>query len=346
MLNNQTYSQRASQGANLLLSDYLKLRSEESLCLILDGQFKAIYAESIAYIEEAAQHMGVNLSIVYDSPDYLFKRLEADVYLFAGRNKSHKKKEGMAIAQQGGRVFRSFDFGIDLLELALQTPRDILVNLNDRLISRGQCSRQASIRSFDGTDLQISFGEQFFWTDSYGAGSNAFPGILPPGEINTFPLSVDGVIVASGALNSSISLPCSPIVDSCALTLEFEDSYCYRWQADSVLLQQTLDLLFSIENACRVGEFGIGTNLGVTQFVPYVSHINERRPGPHIGLGTPTQPAGTTDWSSLVHLDIILPDASVWFDDQLVYDGHRFIEPLASDTFAPVISNRLLVDAV
>ena len=348
-------NQSAYKGAIILLSDYLELKAGERLYVILDRRYQSFYGESVCYLEEAARRLGGKISVVEDKRiddhpgcDFRdwYQDLEADVYLFAGRAKSHRKREGLAIAKEGARVFRSFDFGVDLLESAFQTPKKVLVSLNDWLISKGEISSKAFIRSSDGTDLQIDFDSKFPWTDSHGTGSGQFPGVFPPGEVSTLPANVNGVVVASGALNSSVSIPCSPIIDSYGLTLEFRNSWCHTWRAESTLLQQTLDALFTVDNARRIGEFGIGTNLGVTRFVPFLSHINERKPGPHIGMGTPTQLPGTTSWSSLVHLDVIVPGASVWFDDQLVYDGSEFVEPLISNAAMPAKRNRLLVDAL
>ena len=62
---------------------------------------------------------------------------------------------------------------------------------------------------------------------------------------------------------------------------------------------------YATENARRVGEVGLGTNVGIRRFVPMVSFINERVPTLPLGFGAHLQPPGLA-YTCHVHLDLIL----------------------------------------
>ncbi len=67
--------------------------------------------------------------------------------------------------------------------------------------------------------------------------------------------------------------------------------------------------------ARHVGEFGLGTNPGIGDFIAYNSHINERRCGLHLGFGQHNQSLKRVSYVADVHLDLITRGALVWVDD-------------------------------
>ncbi|WP_204080119.1 hypothetical protein [Mycobacterium riyadhense] len=96
-----------------------------------------------------------------------------------------------------------------------------------------------------------------------------------------------------------------------------------------------------------IGEVGFGTNEGITEWVNFLSHINERHPGLHLGLGTPSQPQSKVGWGSPLHLDMILDGCRIWFDDALVF-SNGFWDRAALNTLrlGATVHDVLHVDAV
>lgn len=108
-----------------------------------------------------------------------------------------------------------------------------------------------------------------------------------------------------------------------------------------------LSNFFEVENADRVGEVGFGTNEGITEWVGFLPHINERHPGLHLGLSTPTQPRTTVGWTAPLHLDMILDGCSIWFDEALVFsDGRWDRAALDSQSQGHTVGEVLHIDAV
>jgi hypothetical protein len=70
--------------------------------------------------------------------------------------------------------------------------------------------------------------------------------------------------------------------------------------------------------AYNVGELGFGTNFCVRDPIAMNSHINERRPGVHLGFGQHNQDPGVVGYQCAVHLDLIARGGLVWVDDDKV----------------------------
>jgi hypothetical protein len=69
------------------------------------------------------------------------------------------------------------------------------------------------------------------------------------------------------------------------VTVEFETSRVVNFSCDSPLVNKLYRRFAEYDHFDRVGELGFGTNIGISEWIPMNSHIKERRPGLHIGLG-------------------------------------------------------------
>ena len=105
-----------------------------------------------------------------------------------------------------------------------------------------------------------------------------------------------------------------PITDSRA---QVEKISC----SDEELLKELKEYLKQDENANRVGEFAVGTNIALRGFVGNLLQ-DEKFPGVHVAFGYPYPDETGADWKSDGHLDGIMKNCSIWFDDtQIMEDG-------------------------
>ena len=75
------------------------------------------------------------------------------------------------------------------------------------------------------------------------------------------------------------------------------------------------------ENSDRVGEFAIGTNLGVRDVIGNILQ-DEKIPGVHIAFGNPYGDHTGAQWYSATHIDVVGRRFSIWADDrQIMRDG-------------------------
>lgn len=265
------------------------------------------------------------------SPSSALHKLDAfEIVIIFSRTKSALKNPVLSFLQSGNsngtRVYRVFDFSIQLFENAFRLSQRNLDRLNQLIINAASSTALITILSESGTHLDVRIDSAYHWTNSCGIFDGRFPGILPPGEVNTFPGSVDGRLVCDGALNSSIGLPFDNARPDQPLEFEIVNSEVVNITTASPIMRHFFSSLSEINNTLLVGEAGFGTNPGCQDFVPFCSHLNERHPGFHLGLGTPTQLASKVGWSCPIHVDLIPSKVHILFDARMVFDGYMYLE--------------------
>ena len=84
------------------------------------------------------------------------------------------------------------------------------------------------------------------------------------------------------------------------------------------------------ENSDRVGEFAIGTNIGVKQVIGNILQ-DEKFPGIHIAFGDPYGGHTGAPWKSTTHIDVVGLEFNIWLggpdgEEQIMRDGKFLIE--------------------
>lgn len=85
------------------------------------------------------------------------------------------------------------------------------------------------------------------------------------------------------------------------------------------------------ENSDRVGEFAIGTNIGVHQVIGNMLQ-DEKFPGIHIAFGDPYGNHTGAPWKSTTHIDVVGLRFNIWLggadgEEQIMHAGTFTIEP-------------------
>jgi leucyl aminopeptidase (aminopeptidase T) len=254
------------------------------------------------------------------------------VYL-EGTESAHSKEVLAYLATEPEppqRFFRVFDFSTELLSEAFRISRADLQRLNDSIIARGWRTSKVTVRSDLGTDLHIHLDNKYGWINSSGLFCSRKPGVLPPAEVATYSPAVSGVLYADGAINTNFGFPIDPRLAEHPVRIELEDSRVVSAQCEYPMIDYFLQKFFKVTNADRVGEIGFGTNIGLTRFVPFVSHINERFPSLHLGFGANNQGPPRVEWTCPMHLDLIFDRCEVYFDGELIlrdreYTSHELL---------------------
>jgi leucyl aminopeptidase (aminopeptidase T) len=299
-----------------------------------------------------ARNLGVDCTVKPPSSSAYFNAsefLEYSHVVHASNTQSLFRHELLGYLRQhrgvGARHFRMFGFSSELFEQSFHVSKRTLRDLNAAVIQFARSSQTLRVTSAVGTDLRIDLDHSSGWTTSFGHFDGRFPGVLPPGEINTYADAVSGVLVVDGAINSSLPFRGDPRLGlQRRITLELRGGEVIGWSSTDTKLSMVLRSFFDVPNSRRVGEIGIGTNVGMSEYVGFVSHINERWPGFHLGLGTPTRPMSEVGWTCPFHMDFILRDCELYFDDTVVFQDGRFA--LVPAPASPESGETLFVDAV
>jgi aminopeptidase len=175
-----------------------------------------------------------------------------------------------------------------------------------------------------GTELTATFSSDRRWVPCDGRyWEQGQWGNLPEGEVFTAPLSVDGLLVGEelgdhfapryGVLEEPVRLR---VKDGRAVSVEMPLHPAIRAEVEAYLAQSP--------NAGRVGEFAIGTNVGLTRIVGNFLQ-DEKFPGVHVAFGDPYGAETGADWSCTSHVDVLASRADVWADGRKVMEDGRLL---------------------
>jgi len=186
-------------------------------------------------------------------------------------------------------------------------------------ITRG--ARQVRATNAAGTDIVATMNPDYKWLKTSGIISSNTWGNLPGGEVWTTPGEVNGTFVVDGVVGDYL---CAKYGDlgRTPLTLRIEGNRLISAVCDNKELEAEFwQYTHTDENSDRVGEFAIGTNLGVRDVIGNILQ-DEKIPGVHIAFGNPYGDHTGAKWYSATHIDVVGRRFSIWADDrQIMRDG-------------------------
>jgi leucyl aminopeptidase (aminopeptidase T) len=176
-----------------------------------------------------------------------------------------------------------------------------------------------------GTDIHAQLNPEYRWFKTSGIISTEKWGNLPGGECFTAPGEVNGVFVVDGVVGDFLCARYG-ILRAQPLTIHIEANRITRVSSENKALERDFwAYTHTDENSDRVGEFAIGTNIGVERVIGNILQ-DEKFPGIHIAFGDPYGAHTGAPWKSSTHIDVVGLEFSIWLGDA---DGHE--EQIMSD---------------
>ena len=240
------------------------------------------------------------------------------IFTFEQYTMSHGNALAAALDQYDGNLvtFRSISACAALFSSALRVPPTEISARNTTLLERFMQADRLRIKTRSGTDLRVGLdNRQYRWISNRGTPGPTGIVMLPAGEVATFPATIDGVLVADFAFNINAITDRDSRLESRPITVHIKDGRAEGYSCADNQVARFLDEVFEKHCAYNVGELGFGTNSRVGEAIAMNSHINERRPGVHIGFGQHNQQSDVVDYQCLIHLDLIAKGGLVWVDD-------------------------------
>ncbi|MFJ9952059.1 hypothetical protein [Kitasatospora sp. NPDC091207] len=332
---------KVQQGIKVLLDDYVLIESTDTFVITYTPDSR----DPAAWLALALRHRGFATPIVpmrkLEDPEFA-GRLEAvlpDPETLPGRlvvltlerdTMSHFNVFENALKRFGGdrtMILRIISASTAFFTKSLNLAPAQLTRFNATLLERVKPARKVRVTSRGGTDLTIELdADKYHWISNRGVWRPGGFTILPAGEVATYPVSVDGVLVADGAFNANIITPLNASLAANPVRVEIENGKAVSLSCADPQLDAMFQLCLNSPFGRNVGEFGLGTNRGIDEFITANSHINERRCGVHLGFGQHNQRVSKVPYIADVHLDLITAGALVWVDDDP--------EPIDLETFA------------
>jgi leucyl aminopeptidase (aminopeptidase T) len=140
----------------------------------------------------------------------------------------------------------------------------------------------------------------------------------------TAPASVNGTFVVDGAVGDYLC-PKYGDISATPLTIEVEDGLLRDARCDNAtLLSDFREYCARVTNGNRVGEFALGTNIGITRMIGNLLQ-DEKVPGVHIAFGNPCASLTGTPWTCTTHIDAISRNTDVWVDGARIMAGGKYL---------------------
>jgi hypothetical protein len=353
---------RTWEGVQSLLDNYVKLQPDDVVILVYAPDSR----ESAAWVDVALGMRGIDARRVSMAPlrdpgfhDRLKAALPAPSELlgrlvllsFERDTMSHDRVMRAALADYDADrcpVFRAISSGRNLFSDALRIPPAELSALNTALLERFMAAEKLRIETSGGTALKVGLdNKRHRWISNRGVWRAGHFVILPAGEVATFPASIDGVFVADFAFNVNAITERDARLSKHPVRVQIAGGRAVDYECDDPNMRAFLEESFHKYCAFNVGELGFGTNTGVKIADSLNSHVNERRPGIHLGFGQHNQGAGV-GYQCDIHLDLIAKDGLIWVDNDPVPVDLQNVTPSSQvhptnsrdeDVFSPELSD-------
>jgi hypothetical protein len=324
---------RVWEGVEALLDDYVGLQAADRVLLLYTSDSQRSAALVSAALEQRAIRFDRVWMAPLNDPDFR-DRLNAvlpEPGELAGRLvlltfERDTFSHTLAITELFGRydparllMFRSISASDALFAQALNASPEELSQRNASLLERFVGASHLRVRTRGGSDLDIAIeSERYRWISNRGRARPGGVTILPAGEVATFPAAISGVHVADFAFNINMITERDARLDRAPVRLVIEDGRVVDFSCDSPDMLAFVEDCLVRKCASNVGELGFGTNWRIDQPIAMNSHINERRPGVHLGLGQHNQGPGAVGYQCPIHFDLIAAGGLVYVDDDPV----------------------------
>jgi leucyl aminopeptidase (aminopeptidase T) len=209
-----------------------------------------------------------------------------------------------------------------LMQEGMRTDYRVVAQVTTAVYDVARLAEKIHVTTPDGTDLTARFDPALRWVPCTGIYHRAGQwGNLPEGETFTCPQTVDGMVVAhviGDHFSEKYGVLGQPV------KIEIHGSLATAVRCANVALAAELTAyLDSAENASRVGEFAIGTNVGLKKLVGNLLQ-DEKIPGVHVAFGNPYPAETGAAWSSPLHVDVIPVRCTIEVDGEIVMKDGRF----------------------
>ena len=203
--------------------------------------------------------------------------------------------------------------------------------LSQRVLDRASKATAIRATTAAGTDIRAELNMEYKWLKTSGIISPDKWGNLPGGEIFTAPGEVNGAFVVDGVVGDYLcqrygALAATPLTITIA-----KNRIVACTSSNSRLQDEFWEYTHRDENSDRVGEFAIGTNIGVTHVIGNILQ-DEKFPGIHIAFGDPYGEHTGAKWTSTTHIDVVGLGFNIWLEgadgeEQIMREGTFLIQP-------------------
>ena len=330
------FDSELTPGARNAVVTCLRVRPSEKVTVITDEACREIAAALTVELDRAgARHKQWVLEELAprplaDMPRQVLDDLEtSQVSIFAVQAQANELRTRMQMTEVVNRrkIRHGHMVNIDR-RIMLEGMRADFLEV-DRISTKvwRMASAAKSIRATTpaGTGITADLTPEYKWLKTSGIISPNKWGNLPGGETFTTPLEVNGTYVIDGVVGDYLCAKYGDLREA-PLTIRIEGNRLKEARSENRALEDEFwKYTHTDENSDRVGEFAIGTNIGVRDVIGNILQ-DEKIPGVHIAFGNPYGDHTGANWYSSTHIDVVGRNFDIWVDGLKIMHGGRFIE--------------------
>jgi len=209
--------------------------------------------------------------------------------------------------QNNGRQAHMPNITRQIIEQGMNVDYEEIRKISRRVYNIVSKANEIKVKTERGTDLSVKIDPNLKWVIADG-----FPGEkssrwtnLPDGEVWTCAKEVNGRAVVDGVLGDHMckkygSIERTPVI------VDIVNSRVIRISCDNKDIENDLmEYIKQDENANRIGEFAIGTNIGLKRLIGVMLQ-DEKFPGVHFAFGHGYPESSGADWTSKAHCDAVI----------------------------------------
>jgi aminopeptidase len=325
-------------GAQAAVRICLRIAPQEKVTLITDRATQEI-AASIAG-ELAANGCRWNAFVLEDlaprplagMPAEVLADMEtSDVSIFAVQVQRNELRSRMqmtdVVNRRRMRHAHMVNITPQIMREGMRADYDLVDRLSQKVIEKARRAKFIRATTAAGTDIRAEMNPDYHWLKTSGIISRDKWGNLPGGEIFTTPGEVNGTFVVDGVVGDYLCAQYG-LLESSPLTIEIRGNRITECRSANEQLQRDFEAYtHTDENSDRVGEFAIGTNIGVHRVIGNILQ-DEKFPGIHIAFGNPYGEHTGAPWRSGTHIDVVGLKFNIWIEDEpIMREGKFLIEP-------------------
>jgi leucyl aminopeptidase (aminopeptidase T) len=341
-LSNMPFPPSFAQGARNAVSTCLRIRPDEKVTLITDEKTMPIAASIAVELDRIGCHWNgfvleeLSPRPLVGMPSAVLGDMESSqVSIFAVEVQPNELRSRMemtdVVNRRRMRHAHMVNVTPEIMVQGMRADFNEVDALSQAVLDRVREATYVRATTAAGTDIHAQLNANYKWFKTSGIISTEKWGNLPGGECFTAPGEVNGVFVVDGVVGDYLCARYG-ILRKTPLSIAIEGNRIVRISCDNKELERDFwAYTHTDENSDRVGEFAIGTNIGVHEVIGNILQ-DEKFPGIHIAFGDPYGAHTGAQWKSSTHIDVVGLGFNIWLGDadgeeQIMREGVFLIEP-------------------
>lgn len=265
-------------------------------------------------------------------PDEIKKAMKkADVSFYVAQGKKRELKSFrqplLKIINSSDRLRHAHMININkqIMETGMNTDYNKVQEISKKVFEIVKNAKTIKVTSPARTNMVAEFSPDIKWINYDGIiNKPGFWSNLPEGEVMTCVKNIQGRAVVDGVLGDYFCRKYG-LLDKTPVTLELKDGRVEQVTCKNAeLVKELFEYMQQDENANRMGEFAIGTNIGLKELIGTLLQ-DEKFPGVHIAIGHGYPKKTGSGWDSDAHVDAVLKNPTIDVDGRIIMKKGEFL---------------------